>query len=102
MVICVVCDSDCCMLVNCCAVSEWKIYRSVILKTSNLIYYQCTPVLSVLGMRCDCRWLNISQVCVTGGHLDHSVDSGALCDGGGGVLTVLLLTSAGRVRTRSV
>ena len=43
------------------------------------------------------RWLDIQQIAVSGGHLDHSTDLETLREKGGYELTILLLNTAGKV-----
>ncbi len=43
------------------------------------------------------RWLDIEQIAVSGGHLDHSTDLETLREKGGYELVILLLNSAGKV-----
>ena len=43
------------------------------------------------------RWLDIQQIAVAGGHLDHSSDLETLREKGGYELIILLLNTAGKV-----
>ena len=45
------------------------------------------------------RWLDIEQIIVSGGHLDHSTDLETLREKGGYELIILLRNSAGKVKS---
>ena len=45
----------------------------------------------------DCRWLDIVDIQVSGGHLDYSTEMESLRERGGTELLILLLNSAGKV-----
>ena len=53
--------------------------------------------LSHLLCSCLVRWLDIAEVHCSGGHLDHSIDAESLNEHGGAPLTIVLLTTTGKV-----